>query len=488
MKKYSVFFGLAALVMGLTACDDVEDSNSLPQVNPQLPGVELSNLQVTPAPGITSGYNLNDAEGSSVAIATVPTPTDWPEGFTVDVPYIEVDKTADFADPQHVEAKVSEAGEVTVSKDDLNGAFVELFGNTARQRTGYIRFAVYAVNGTQSVRMGNENTWFINSPVELTPADAFGGLVLEDNYYVVGSFCGWDVTKGIKMQRNGEETDPYLNPVFQAVIKAPAETEFAIVAESSVSAGSYLTNAYSSFGGEYEGITDTKGHLLPNEVGQQANPILLPDAGGYQITVNMVDLSYTILPAIEQLYTPGDSNGWNQAASQTLHTDNYTWYQGYAHLTGAFKFTTRIDWNGTNYGEGGKDADTGHILLSTDGGDINAPADALYWVTVDLGAEKPYCNLTEITRVGVIGDATPTGWDGDTALTPSADFLTWTGTMTLGTGNFKFRMNDDWDINLGGETTNLTQGGADIPSPGAGTYVITLNVGTYPYTCTLTAQ
>ncbi len=84
----------------------------------------------------------------------------------------------------------------------------------------------------------------------------------------------------------------------------------------------------------------------------------------------------------------------------------------------------------------------------------------------------------------MIGDATPAGWDASTALT-SDDNLIWKGTIEFKGGEFKFRCNDDWDVNLGGDMQNLTPGGANIASPGEGTYEVTLNLSQLPYSCTL---
>ena len=62
----------------------------------------------------------------------------------------------------------------------------------------------------------------------------------------------------------------------------------------------------------------------------------------------------------------------------------------------------------------------------------------------------------------------------------SDDNLIWKGTIEFKGGEFKFRCNDDWDVNLGGDMQNLTPGGANIASPGEGTYEVTLNLSQAP--------
>ena len=95
-----------------------------------------------------------------------------------------------------------------------------------------------------------------------------------------------------------------------------------------------------------------------------------------------------------------------------------------------------------------------------------------YKVDVDLSA-KTY-TLTPITTIGIIGAATPGGWDADTDLTYNAEERCWeVKGIELKAGECKFRANKGWDINWGGTPDNLTQNGDNI-SVEAGTYDIKL--------------
>ena len=64
--------------------------------------------------------------------------------------------------------------------------------------------------------------------------------------------------------------------------------------------------------------------------------------------------------------------------------------------------------------------------------------------------------------IGLIGDATPNGWDGDTEMRFDTEQGCWIYTGDFGEGKFKFRANHDWGINWGGDLTNLMNNGADI--------------------------
>jgi hypothetical protein len=497
--KYTKFIGLAALVMAFSACDDIEESDSLPQVNPQLPGVSAENVKVVAGSDTQAPISLtafNTAEGL-INVAKVDTPTDWPDGYTPDVPYMEMSQTQDFAEVARVTTSMGAEGEVMVNPDVWDGVWKEAYGKNPKERTVYLRFPVFATKGTQSVRMGNASTFYGSESVTVTPFDPYGHVV-EDAYYVVGSFCNWDLSQAIKMSQSGY--DPYDDPNFSATLNVEgAGYEFVVVPASTVAAGTLDAGGY---GAEYAGyvaaIDPEASEFLVVAENSAPAAIVIDNTGSYTLKVNIGEETFRV-ESLPMLYTPGDSNGWNQAASQTLTTGDGYVFTGFAHLNGGFKFTSQKDWNGTNYGPGDK---PGTLSTVDKGVNLTVDTDGLYWVravieipedatnaTADLKKESLTYTTTIIKTLGVIGSATPAGWDAQTNLAPSADFLTWSGVVDMTDGVFKFRMNDDWalNINLGGELDNLTVGGADM-NVTAGKYLVTLNLATRPYICTLTPQ
>ncbi len=92
----------------------------------------------------------------------------------------------------------------------------------------------------------------------------------------------------------------------------------------------------------------------------------------------------------------------------------------------------------------------------------------------------PYFDEIKASEWGVVGSATPNGWNGP-------DIKMWNSTdgnlvayATLSAGKIKFRKNNDWGVNLGGSNGTLSSGGADI-AVAAGTYKITINVSKNTY-------
>ena len=97
-----------------------------------------------------------------------------------------------------------------------------------------------------------------------------------------------------------------------------------------------------------------------------------------------------------------------------------------------------------------------------------------YSLTLDKATPKLVKNFS-FNSLGVIGDATPTGWDADTDMEFNAAKQRFYVDLTLIDGKIKFRADDAWDVNWGGAEGVLSAGGADIAVT-AGDYRIYVNL------------
>ena len=280
-------------------------------------------------------------------------------------------------------------------------------------------------------------------------------------YYLLGDLAnvGWTPSKGIMMKDKGDGT-------YTVTVTTTGESnwfKFYGATGFSETDDWDLVNQY-QYGCQVNGDEATFNMLEWNDV---KTPVIA-GAGTWIFTLDMVNCTYTISKPV--LYMAGDANGWQQI--DCLASENGTSFTGYMYLNqNGFKFCSEPNWDGNNYGA---------AFFSKDGDNITmTEAEGYYKVDVDLTA-KTY-TLTPVTTIGVIGDATAGGWDSDQDMTyvPYNSETKEPGyweikDITLTDGAIKFRANDGWDINWGGDVNALTtQNGGNI-SVEAGTYDIKL--------------
>jgi hypothetical protein len=187
------------------------------------------------------------------------------------------------------------------------------------------------------------------------------------------------------------------------------------------------------------------------------------------------------------IYVPGgyqsasgySENDWSPDVAPNLASvnsdNNYEGYIYFAAGNSEYKFTAGPNWD-VNWGD-----DNGDGTLEQNGANLVAPETGMYKINVNLN-NFSYTSLK--TDWGLIGDATPTGWDSDTDMEFDPETKEWSIVVELGAGSFKFRANDGWDINLGdsGADGILDYGGDNIAIAEAGKYQIKLFLGTPDYT------
>ena len=287
----------------------------------------------------------------------------------------------------------------------------------------------------------------------------------EKGYYMLGQVNGneWDAKSPVWMNKISDG-------VYQLKVTTTADKNwFKFYAGSNFVSEDWDSINKGALGCKENGSEDTFGYILYNgdSWGELQTPVI-PGAGTWIVTLDMNNLTYTVGKPV--LYMAGDANGWNQI--DVLNGDDGVHFTGYMYLNqNGFKFCTQPNWDGTNYGADFNTAgDAANITMTEPAG--------YYKVDVDLSA-KTY-TLIPITTIGIIGSASPNGWDSDVDMTyvpynaETKELGYWEAKdITLASGEIKFRANDDWAINWGGDTNALTQGGDNI-SVEAGTYDIKL--------------
>ena len=301
---------------------------------------------------------------------------------------------------------------------------------------------------------------------------------IADAYYIIGGNGSWSSDKSQKFSHS--DKDVFEDPVFTYILTGGGELWFAFgeaealdatdqgdwnqlygyVGEQGLS-GSF--NRRSVLGGEYTFHVDGA-------------------AKYYRFSINVLNMTYEITPLnfSEYIWEAGVNNDWG-AIEQPLYCANQDGvYTGFFYAQdadwsdgkGAFKFTGAFNnWDNGNYGTGTINDDGLSGTLINDGGSGNVLAvPGYYRATVDL-ANMTY-SLTPIYSIGIIGPAQAGGWDIDTDLNYNPETKAWEGTVDLVAADFKFRANDNWDINWGGKADDLRQNGDNLSIGEAGTYYI----------------
>ena len=287
----------------------------------------------------------------------------------------------------------------------------------------------------------------------------------EKGYYMLGQVNGneWDAKSPVWMNKISDG-------VYQLKVTTTADKNwFKFYAGSNFVSEDWDSINKGALGCKENGSEDTFGYILydGDSWGELQTPVI-PGAGTWIVTLDMNNLTYTVGKPV--LYMAGDANGW--ATIDYLAGEDGVHFTGFMYLNqNGFKFCTQPEWKGTNYGaDFNTAADAANITMTEEAG--------YYKVDVDLES-KSYV-LTPITTIGIIGSASPNGWDSDVDMTyvpynaETKELGYWEKKdITLTSGEIKFRANDDWAINWGGDVNALTQGGGNI-SVDAGTYDIKL--------------
>ncbi|MDL2213023.1 DUF5115 domain-containing protein [Bacteroides sp. OttesenSCG-928-E20] len=448
MKKNLLYMFAMATVM--VACSDEDYTNWADPQTSEPETAQTVSFTATAASAIDFANVTSD-------MVTIFNPTVAAEEMT-SVKYIA---TLD----EKIALEANEQGQV--SAEDLRKAVETLYGKRPDERTIATAINAFVDIDGQSVK----------ASADVTLKVTLVAPVIETGYYLIGTPNGWngsDASTFLPFSHSGK--DVYDDPVFTLMFELKENSYWKIVSQSSYT--KLKDGEISEIWGEpllgpaQNDDPSPSGTLVNADAGAG---LIEGSSGWVKMTLNMMDYAYTIelLDMEPVLYIPGGYQGWNPETAATVATKNFDFkYDGYANMTSdgwdqGFKFTPKPNWD-MDYGT---DEDNPGTLVEK-GGNLSVDEAGFYRLTVDLSA-IPYTYSVTKTEWGLIGDATPGGWDASTPMT--LDGYTWKVTTTMTDGGFKFRANNGWDINLGGDVNNLNYDGDNIGIE-AGEYEITLDL------------
>ena len=433
--------------MSMVSCTEDYTDWGNPQSNPQEEAVSFGDGSVTPVDVI----NLANVKTEKVKVASIVAPTSSNAAYT---PNYKINFDGQSFD---IDA------DGNMAKADLVNYITNKYGKRPKERDIDATLDAWQSNGSTAVKMVTSETFQVKAIPEAPFIDAA--------YYLVGDMFttddvnGW--TKGVAKAFNHSEKDVYDDPIFTVSFETTkADQYWKIIPKKNIDADDLW--APGVVGPKVDGDDSMTGALTNGE----AKAGKIAKAGKYKLTINMMDYSYTIEEVNYDpfIYFIGSTDGWKSNDQKLALVDDAKGvYTGYVYLADPnaagfeFKFQ-RAQGNWDTAIGAGTFVSFGGAAIGVDNGNIGVNAgEGVYYMDVNLS--EGTITATKVETMGMIGGFN--NWDGDAKMTWNAEEYCFEATNAGVTADgWKFRVNGDWAINLGGSLNNLTAGGDNITVAG----------------------
>ena len=420
--------------MSMVSCTEDYTDWANPQTNPEEEAVAFGDGSVTPVEVI----NLADVTGDKVKVASIVAPTSSKEAYkssfkiNLDGQSFDIDADGNMA------------------KADLVNYITGKYGKRPTERDIDATLDAWLSNGSTAAKMATSETFQVKAIPEAPFIDAA--------YYLVGDLTGWGLDTKLKFAHS--DADVYADPVFTLMFTTTKDDQcWKIIPQGNVDAGNIwaVENAPKGVVGiENDGDTAMSGKLLTtNSKGDKAGAGKIAKAGIYQMTINMMDYTYTIKQIAPEYYLVGKLQGWSDKpegktclmyAESAMVQSYTTQWNDDANLKiwlgsdfGVWDNAYGVKDDGDNSVEG-KIAGSGAIVCPEPGAFYTFKADfsTMTYKWTKLENQNP----TAYEKVGLIGVGDDWNKDVDmTEVTPHNWFIE----KTIPEGNFKIRANHKWD-------------------------------------------
>lgn len=445
MKK-TFLYSLAVLAsVSLASCNGDYDDWAQPQHNPQEASAAKYGITFTAGP--EAECNMPDEDGV-INLVTVNSTDANVTGYTVKDLKVNGEAIKGEAVGNNIQVNATELEKILCSQSKTRASVEHEINVESKVSVNLASGDAVAINTVGKT----------TGKLKPTPTPTID----ENGYYMLGEVNGngWTATSPVWMTKVSDG-------VYQLKVTTEKDKNYFKFYEGSKwdESGNWNVINKGVLGCEKDGCDDASGTIYyTGDSWGTPQTMVIAGAGTWIVTLDMNNLSYSVGKPI--LYMAGDANGWDH--SDVLNSDDGVHFTGYMYLNQkGFKFSTQPNWDGTNYGVDFSTAGDAPDIKMTD------PA-GFYQVDIDLSA-KTY-TLSPF-NIGIIGNATPSGWGADTDMTYNPTERCWElNNVELSDGEMKFRANDDWALSWGGELDNLTtQNGPNIAVT-AGTYDIKLYI------------
>ena len=288
---------------------------------------------------------------------------------------------------------------------------------------------------------------------------------IADAYYLVGGPGSWSSDKSQKFSHSS--ADVFDDPVFTYVFEGNGGTGDIWFAFGDADALDAIdANDWNQLFGTKGESTDMSGSFDRRyNLGGDHSFCVDGKAKFYRFQINMANMTYEITPLNfdPYVYFIGATDGWANAEQKLALTDDSGIYTGYLYVADPngwgveFKFQkVPGDWDSQLNSNNLSDITGGFAK----GGDniVAAGGEGVYYVTLDMA--NLTLNAVKVEKMGIIGDFN--GWGGDVEMTWNAtDYCFEATNAGVNANGWKFRINADWGINLGGKSLDKLEANGD---------------------------
>ena len=493
MKKISILSTLLAGMVVFSACTEDEIAPVAEPFGFEPDETVAAAIAITAQeyaqPIVITDQSVDSVEAFTIDLSATP---ELPAETTFEYT-LSMSKTVDMADAITIPVDVQ--GDVAkVATANLDANVKTLYGKRPQANTFYTQLAalVKSADGRRIQLLSNVIT------ATVTPQ----AMPIESAYYLIGDFPGWNATSASAYAFSHSDKDVYEDPIFTLTVTIPsAGSNWKVAPQSFIEDGNNWDVVLGNVAADQN--TALEGELLANGGSMQ-----FAEAGTYKITLNMEEYTYVteLIPETSTLLVIGQyCNAWDASVAQRLYAagsdPNYTgWIVfGEGPFDQGWKISADANWT-TSWGGESTEAEPATMTLTSDNG-ANITCYNAFGYQMSFNKETAVLSILKtVSKWGICGDATATGWNGpDAAMSLAMDatapegenaYLVITAEL-LGGKQFKFRANDDpnWAINFGdsgnGDGTLVADGG-NITVPEDGTYMIKFffNASTPYYTLT----
>ena len=462
MKKIFLYVSILAASMGMVSCtEDYTD-----WADPQKNGPEDPQGAVSAVISAVSSDIKYETAADEIEFVQFQNAPNAKEGSTAKFVKVLINET------QEVEF-TQEGNNVIVSKEALASAVTALYQSQAEvTRELSVTANLYVVSpsgeGVPSVA-GPVKINYTPKPLPASTKDAA--------FYYIGTSQGWNIGNCTPLSDNGDGT-------WSAIITVGNDDWFKFIPQSAVDAGDWS----GLYGCAENGSTAASDFIV-----YEGESMKVEKAGTYIFTLDVVNFTYSVIPAKALYFIVGTPTGWSQTLKSALYPTTAMQQSYTAYFTGAWdmKIWASADFGNWDYCIGtAKDGDNSASgsLITSNSQSFASPEAGYYtlkvdfasmtyeWVKLDNQSPKEYTN---ISLAGGFN-----GWsDTDMTKVNQSNTHNWyiSNLEIAEDTKFKFKADHDWTVNWGSDV-DLTktyfgtgaQNGADIALP-AGTYNIYFN-------------